>query len=274
MTSEDIRKTVREGYSRIAREKSSCCGPASSCCGGNYPEMTSKGLGYSDEQLSSIPEDANLGLGCGSPVNQVELKPGDTVLDLGSGGGLDCFLAAREVGSEGRVIGVDMTADMIDLARRNAARGGYTNVEFRLGEIEHLPVADAAVDAILSNCVINLSPDKEAVFREMHRVLKSGGRFVVSDIVLTKPLPEFIRRSVAAYNGCISGALLKDRYLDLIRKAGFHKVMVLESKVFPVDYLANDPSVQSLIQEAGIPAEQAKEVMGAVESITVKGWKP
>jgi ubiquinone/menaquinone biosynthesis C-methylase UbiE len=274
MTAEDLRKTVREGYGRIAREKSSCCAPTSRCCGGDYPETTGKGLGYSDDQLASIPQDANLGLGCGSPVNRMELKPGEMVLDLGSGGGMDCFLAAREVGSAGRVIGVDMTPDMIDLARRNAVRGGFTNVEFRLGEIEHLPAADASVDAMLSNCVINLSPDKEAVFREMHRVLKSGGRFVVSDIVLTKPLPDFIRSSAAAYNGCIAGALLKDRYLELIQKAGFRNVQVLESKIFPVDYLANDPSVQKLIHEAGIPADQVKAVMGTVESITVKGWKP
>lgn len=273
MNSEDIRKTVREGYGRIARERSSCCSSSSLCCGKNETDTTSKGLGYRDEQLTSVPQDADLGLGCGSPVNQAELKRGEIVLDLGSGGGLDCFLAAREVGSEGRVIGVDMTPDMIDLARRNAARGGYSNVEFRLGEIEHPPAADASVNVILSNCVINLSPDKGTVYREMHRILKSGGRFVVSDIVLTKPLPDFIRQSVAAYNGCISGAMLKDRYLELIQNAGFHDVMVLESKVFPVDYLINDPSVQNLIHEAGISADQVKDVMGTVESITVKGWK-
>ena len=168
-----------------------------------------------------IPEGANLGLGCGNPVALASLRPGETVLDLGSGGGIDCFLAARKVGPEGRVIGVDMTAEMIHLARENAQKSGLKNVEFRLGEIENLPLEDGSVDAVISNCVINLSTDKERVFREIYRVLKPGGRMMVSDIVLDGELPAKVKDSVAAYTGCIGGALKRDDYLAAIVKAGF-----------------------------------------------------
>ena len=214
MEDKKIKKTVREGYARIANQKSSCCGSTEVCCG-NTPssEDMSKNVGYTEEQLESVPEGANLGLGCGNPTALLSLKEGEVVLDLGSGAGFDCFLAANKVGKTGKVIGIDMTPEMLKKARENATKGGYSNVEFHLGEIEDLPVNDNSVDVVLSNCVINLSPDKEKVFQEAYRVLKPGGRFAVSDIVLLKTLPDFIKNSVEAYVGCISGAILKNNYL-------------------------------------------------------------
>jgi SAM-dependent methyltransferase len=216
MKKEEVRKAVRKGYARIARgEPRSCCGPQSSC-GCNTPvtaEAISKRLGYDEKDLKAVPEGANLGLGCGNPLALAGLKKGETVVDLGSGAGFDCFLAAKAVGPTGRVIGVDMTHEMIEKARKNAEKGKYPNVEFRLGEIENLPVADNGADVIISNCVINLSPDKPRVFAEAFRILKSGGRLMVSDIVLRKTLPAAVQKSVAAYIGCLSGASLKNDYL-------------------------------------------------------------
>jgi arsenite methyltransferase len=274
MEEQEIRKHVRESYAKIARgQKSSCCSPVSSCCGGSDADKLSKSVGYSAEQLASLPEGADLGLGCGQPLSHADLKAGEVVLDLGSGGGLDCFLAAREVGSSGKVIGVDMTPDMIDLARKNATKGGYQNVDFRLGEIENLPVADNSVDVVISNCVINLSPDKERVFTELYRALKPGGRFTISDIVITKPLPDFILKSLEAYSGCISGALLKDDYLNSIKQAGFGAIEVIESVNFPVDLMANDPTAQSIIKNNLITQEQLNDIGKTVESMKVRGWK-
>lgn len=230
----DIRTVVREKYGEIAKGTSTCgCGP--SCCGGPAPTAGVKiaeHIGYSSGELDAIPAGANLGLGCGNPLAHAAVKAGDVVLDLGSGAGMDAFLAAREVGPAGRVIGVDMTPEMVERARENARRVGVTNVEFRLGEIERLPVADASVDVIISNCVINLSPEKAAVFAEAFRVLKPGGRMVVSDLVLLAALPDDVRHSVEAYVGCVAGAALKDEYLYLIGKAGFRDIEVVEERSY------------------------------------------
>jgi SAM-dependent methyltransferase len=228
----DVRTIVREKYGSIASGQpagaAGCCGD--SCgCGDVLGE-----IGYSPAQAAAVPEESNLGLGCGNPLAHAAARHGETVLDLGSGAGIDCFLAAREVGPGGRVIGVDMTAAMIDRARAAAAKGGYANVEFRLGEIEHLPVADASVDLIISNCVVNLSPEKEQVFREALRVLKPGGRLVVSDLVWLRPMPDSIRASVDALIGCIAGATLKDEYLELMRRAGFASVEVVDETRYAV----------------------------------------
>lgn len=225
---DEIRQAVRENYAAVARADAGCgCGPAC-CTPAELPaaDILSRGIGYSESEVSAVPEGANLGLGCGNPQAIAALKPGETVLDLGSGAGFDCFLAARQVGDSGRVIGVDMTPDMLSKARANAQKGGYANTEFRLGEIEHLPVADATVDVIISNCVINLSPDKAQVFRDAFRVLKPGGRLALSDIVTTAPLPEEARRDLALYTGCIAGAAAAEEIEQMLAAAGFADIRI------------------------------------------------
>ena len=208
----EIRKVVRKGYAKIAKQDSSCCAPVKSCCGStDLAQDISRNIGYTEEELKAVPEGANLGLGCGNPIALASLKEGETVLDLGSGAGFDCFLAASRIGGKGRVIGVDMTPEMVEKARENARKVNSANVEFRLGEIENLPVADNSVDVVISNCVINLSPEKGRVFTETLRVLKPGGRLMISDIVLLKELPDVLRNSIEAYVGCLSGAYLKRR---------------------------------------------------------------
>lgn len=236
-----IKKIVKEGYAKVAKQGTSCCS-SDSCCGSqNQAKDISKAVGYSDKDISAVPDGANLGLGCGNPVAIASLKEGEVVLDLGSGAGFDVFLAAKKVGKTGRVIGVDMTPEMLERSRANAKKGGFDNVEFRSGEIEKLPVEDSVIDVIISNCVINLSPDKEAVFREAFRVLKSGGRLMVSDLVLAKDLPKQIKESIEAYVGCLAGAIKKDEYLKLITMAGFKDVKVIGESSYPVnamlDYL-------------------------------------
>ena len=274
MKEEEIKKVVRKGYAQVAKQERSCCGPVNSCCGStDLAQAISQKIGYTDEDLSVVPEGANLGLGCGNPVALASLKEGETVLDLGSGAGFDCFLAAQKVGENGRVIGVDMTPEMIDKARENAKKGDYENVEFRIGEIENLPAADSSVDVVISNCVINLSSDKERVFQEAFRVLKPGGRLMISDIVLTKELPGFIMNSIEAYIGCVSGAVLKDEYLKLIANAGFGDVNVVEETQFPVENIIDDPTVKAIIKDLGISQEEAGEIAGTVLSIKVEGIK-
>ena len=220
--SEDIRSAVRNSYARTARQESGC-GCGSGCGGASQSEQ----LGYERSELRAIPAEADLGLGCGNPTALAGLRAGETVLDLGSGGGIDCFLAARMVGPKGRVIGVDMTPAMLERARTAAEKGGFANVEFRMGEIEHLPVADATVDAVISNCVINLSPDKGRVFREAFRALKAGGRLLISDVVLSGELPPQVRDDLEQRAACVSGALPETEYLQLMREAGFSEVSVL-----------------------------------------------
>ena len=274
MREEEIKKVVREGYSRIAKQEDSCCGAAVGYGCGSPPATISKEIGYTDEELSGVPEGANLGLGCGNPVALASLREGETVLDLGSGAGFDCFLAASRVGESGRVIGVDMTSEMIGRARENARKGDYTNVEFRLGEIEHLPVADNSADIVISNCVINLAPDKRKVFSEAYRALKPGGRMMVSDIVLLKELPDFIKNSVEAYIGCLSGAILKDEYIKAIEEAGFHEVSIVDESSLPVKSMVNDPTAQAIIKGLNIPVEAVVNFGSAVRSIKVYGVKP
>jgi arsenite methyltransferase len=275
MEKEEIRKVVREGYGKIAKQDSSCCAPGKSCCGGtDLAQDISRSIGYTEEDLKATPEGANLGLGCGNPVALASLKEGETVLDLGSGAGFDCFLAASRVGGSGRVIGVDMTPEMVEKARGNAVNGNYTNVEFRLGEIENLPAADHSVDAVISNCVINLSPEKKKVFTEAYRVLKPGGRLMVSDIVLLKELPDVVRNSIEAYIGCLSGAVLKDEYLRTIKAAGFQDVRIIDETSFPVEFIANDPTVKEVIKNSKLPPEKVRGVASSIISIKVYGAKP
>ncbi len=226
---DEIRQAVRQQYGRIAESNSAGCGCGPSCCetpATASAESMSQGLGYSAQDVAVVPEGANMGLGCGNPQAIAALQAGEVVLDLGSGGGFDCFLAASQVGDSGQVIGVDMTPAMISKARVNADNGGYRNVEFRLGEIEHLPVADNTVDVIISNCVINLSPDKAQVFRDSFRVLKSGGRLAISDIVATAELPEEAKRDLALYAGCMAGASLIAELESMLHAAGFERISI------------------------------------------------
>ena len=215
---------VRRKYGSIAAKSGSCCGPQSSCCGGARADQVARGLGYSDAELATLPDEANLGLSCGNPTALAGLKPGETVLDLGSGAGLDAFLAAQRVGPTGKAIGVDMTPEMLEKARANAVtfreRSGLANVEFLEGQIEAIPLPDASVDVVLSNCVLNLSPDQAQVWKEIARVLRPGGRVSISDMVLLRPLPEAVRRDLEALVGCIAGAALKADLEHMIRDAG------------------------------------------------------
>lgn len=285
----EIREIVRERYGALAEGKSegcACgCGPeapdgagapatqgaaaqpgataTTSCCGVATSTATLVQLGYTAEQAGAVPAGADLGLGCGSPLVFADAKPAETVLDLGSGAGIDAFLAARAVGPSGRVIGVDMTHAMLERARENAAREGFANVEFRLGEIEHLPAADSSVDLIISNCVVNLSPEKAQVFREVRRVLRPGGRLLVSDLVLLQPLPERVRTSVEAYVGCVAGASLRGEYLGLIREAGFTDVEVVHESHYGGDIAA-----------PGASDDESARAMASVVSVTVRARKP
>ena len=257
-----VRDAVRERYAGVATSASPCCAPTSSCGCGTPDDTTpdeneiSRRLGYSDEELAAVPEGANLGLGCGNPQAIAELSLGEVVLDLGSGAGFDCFLAARQVGDEGRVIGVDMTPEMVAKARENARTAGYVNTEFRLGEIEHLPVADGSVDVIMSNCVINLSPDKPAVFREAFRALRPGGRLAISDVIATAPLPESVRDDMRLLSACISGAADLETLEAILADAGFQDVdirPVEESREFIRDW-EPDSRLEDFVLSATIRA--------------------
>ncbi|MBP2018729.1 SAM-dependent methyltransferase [Symbiobacterium terraclitae] len=275
MDADSIRALVRKRYGERARQAegggaapagtdglgapSGCCGTAEGCCGGSASIVElSHVLGYSDSDLDAAPEGANLGLGCGNPHVIANLKPGETVLDLGSGAGFDCFLAARQVGENGRVIGVDMTPEMLERARRNAVAGGFRNVEFRLGEIEHLPVADQSVDVIISNCVINLSPEKEQVFREAFRVLRPGGRLAISDVVTAAPLPPEVQADVALYAGCVAGAATVDEVKAMLAAAGFEQIAVTPR------------ASGQLLEQWGLDSSLA----GQVFSATIEAVKP
>ena len=268
MRKEEISKHVREGYAKVAKQERPCCGST------DLAQDISKQIGYTDQELKTAPEGANLGLGCGNPLALASLSQGDTVLDLGSGAGFDCFLAAEKVGTGGRVIGVDMTPEMIEKARENSRKGNYENVEFRLGEIENLPAADNSVDVVISNCVINLVPDKRRAFTEAFRVLKPGGRMMVSDIVLLKELPDFIKNSMEAYIGCLSGAMMKDEYIGAVKAAGFHEVSIIDETSSPIGLVSNDPVAKAITEDSKITLEQVKEVAGSVISIKVSGVKP
>ncbi|NJD90716.1 MAG: arsenite methyltransferase [Geobacter sp.] len=257
---DQIRGAVREAYGKIATAEHSSCGcSASSCCGtadDTSATDISRNLGYSAAEMAAVPEGANLGLGCGNPQAIAALKPGETVLDLGSGGGFDCFLAARAVGEAGQVIGVDMTAEMIVKARHNAGKAGFTNVDFRLGEMEHLPVADSVVDAILSNCVINLSPEKEKVFSEAFRVLKPGGRLAISDVVATKAMSEDMKNDLALHTGCIAGAATVLELETMLTEAGFRSIRITPkagSRAFISEWLPGS-GIEDFVVSAAIEA--------------------
>jgi arsenite methyltransferase len=275
-----VREKVREGYAAIAQ--GGCgCGPTAAgggCCGPATftPDALVQAIGYSQADLASMPESANMGLSCGNPTALAALRPGEVVLDLGSGGGFDCFVAGPKVGPTGRVIGVDMTPDMVTKARRNV--GSYRrltaldNVEFRLGEIEHLPVADASVDVVISNCVLNLSPDKPRVWREIARVLKPGGRVSVSDLALVRPLPESVRQDVEALIGCIAGAALVDETRAMATDAGLGEI-VLASKPHYIDAMTNweDPLYRRIVGNLP-PGSKPSEYITSLDVAARKPW--
>ena len=261
---DEIRQRVRSAYSEVAEasDNSSCCGEASSCCGVSddvqINALISTRLGYSQEDLDKVPQGADMGLGCGNPRAIASLKSGEVVLDLGSGGGFDAFLAAQEVGDKGRVIGIDMTPAMVSKARSNAEKAQFNNVEFRLGEIEYLPVADHCVDVIISNCVINLSPDKARVFREAYRVLNNGGRLAISDVVASIDLPESLRHDPELHSACVSGASSIDELRSLLQQAGFSDIRIQprdESREFIRDW-APGSGVEDYVIAAVIEASK------------------
>ena len=256
-----LRERVREGYTRVAEE--------SGAEQAGLVRERGRRLGYSEEELDEVPEGANLGVGCGNPTAIDALRAGETVVDLGSGAGMDAFLAARQVGPTGHVIGVDMTDAMLEKARANAAASGIDNVEFRKGQIEALPIEDESVDAILSNCVINLSPEKGRVYAEAYRVLRPGGRVMVSDIVLERPLPAEVVDSIDATIGCVGGASLRTEYLDTIRKAGFSEVRVTGEASFAGAFAPDDPGVRELLEKLEITAEEAETYADAVTSLHI-----
>jgi arsenite methyltransferase len=266
MENDELKNVLKKTYGSIAQKEGCGCGCGTSSCG---PDITRK-IGYDDKELENVPREANLGLGCGNPTAFASLHEGETVLDLGSGPGLDCFLAAEKVGKTGKVIGVDMTPEMIAKARANARESNASNVEFRLGEIEKLPVEDNSVDVVISNCVINLAPDKGKVFREAFRVLRPGGRIMVSDIVLNGELPVWIKESVSAYSACVSGAEMKDSYLDHIKKAGFMKIDILKEMPFTYDLIASSAEFSC----CGTELPNLSSYDGVVRSITVTAHKP
>ena len=288
-TDEKIKDAVRQAYGGVARRfveepaSTGCCGPAEtttqeaqeSCCSPAEAVVESASSAvrlYAAEELADLPDSVtDASLGCGDPTAIAELQPGEVVLDLGSGGGIDCFLAAKKVGPEGRVIGLDMTPDMIRLARRNAKKIGTTNVDFRYGEMEDIPLPDAEVDVIISNCVINLSPDKDAVFAEAYRVLRPGGRLTVSDIVIDGQLPLSIRSRLDAWAGCIAGALDESDYLDKIRRAGFEKINVLSRTYAKISESAEWEEIRALLSADGLPPQDLDR---KVASINVKAYKP
>ncbi len=274
---EDTKDVVRQRYGEIARQPTSCGCPAP--VPSDIKGYT-KRLGYSDRELTSAPDGANLGLGCGNPVALASLREGDLVLDLGSGAGFDAFVAARAVGERGKVIGVDMTPEMVAKATENAAKAGYRNVVFRVGDIEDLPVEDTSVDVVISNCVINLAPDKERAFKQAYRVLKPGRRLMVSDLVLEKPLPPAIRDDVEAYIGCIAGASLEADYLDAVRQAGFEQVTIVASNVWSIDDTELAQGIQRselgqhLLDKVGGDVTVLANARRSVKSVQVSAVKP
>jgi arsenite methyltransferase len=266
---ESVVKSVRERYGAFASAGTSCCGPhTSSCCATGDVATT---LGYSSVDLDLLPDGANLGLGCGAPLDHLDLQTAETIVDLGSGAGIDALIAARKVGPGGKVIGVDMTPEMLAAARKNAATAGVDQVDFREGRLESLPVDDASVDAVTSNCVINLVPDKKLVFQEIARILRPGGRLVVSDIVLDGDLPDAIRESVLAHVGCVAGAERKERYFEMLSEAGLGEIEILKD----VDFLemtekATPAEVVSVLEQTGVERD---EVAGIVRSVTYRARK-
>ncbi len=267
----EVRQAVRERYAQSATEGDGCCGPAG-CCGEASASEMGLAVGYDEKDLADAPEGANLGLGCGNPVALASLSPGETVVDLGSGAGFDCFLAARRVGEEGRVVGVDMTPEMVERARANAAKAGAGNVEFRLGEIEALPVGDDVADVVISNCVLNLSADRPKVLSEALRVLKPGGRLMISDLISERPPPDFVAASKGAMVGCLPVAV--SEYERDLAAAGFAEVSIDMGGAYPAEHVLGDPQVQAVVSDDPARGAEAREFAQSIHGGAIQAVKP
>jgi arsenite methyltransferase len=276
MNNVQIQKNVKSGYADIVKRGTKkpflsnffqCCDPKA------IASDIGKKIGYSEEDLKNVPEDANLGIGCGNPTALASIKKGDTILDLGSGAGFDCFLASRETGETGKVIGVDITPEMVAQAQKNAAKGNYKNVEFKVGEIENLPVESNSIDLIISNCVINLSNQKEQVFKEAFRVAKPSGRIMISDIILLTELPDYVKNSVEGHIACLSGAVKKDDYINAIAKAGFTDIRIDKQAHFPIELMLNDPIAEKIVRENNLTEKEIAAIANSIASISISAKK-
>ena len=276
MNNEQIQKNVKSGYADIVKRNTKksflpnifqCCDPK------EIATDIGKKIGYSEEELRNVPEDANLGIGCGNPIGLASIKKGETILDLGSGAGFDCFLASRETGETGKVIGVDITPEMVAQAKKNAEKGNYRNVEFKVGEIENLPIESDSIDLIISNCVINLSNQKNQVFKEAFRVSKSNGRIMISDIILLHDLPDYVKNSVEGHIACLAGAVRKEDYINAIASAGFSDISIDKEAPFPLELMLNDPIAKKIIEENNLTEKEIKDFANSIASISISAKK-
>lgn len=276
MNDEQIKQNVKKGYADIVRRntKKNFLPKFLQCCDTKaFVADVSKKIGYSEAELKNVPEDANLGIGCGNPTALASIEKGETILDLGSGAGFDCFLASLETGETGKVIGVDITPEMVEKAKQNAKKGNYNNVEFKLGEIEDLPIENDSIDLIISNCVINLSNQKEQVFAEAFRVLKPGGRIMISDIILLNELPDYVKNSVEGHIACLSGAIRKEDYLAAITKAGFTNIRIDKQAPFPLELMITDPIAQKIIADNNLTEREMRDIANSIASISISAKK-
>lgn len=276
MNNEQIQKNVKSGYANIVKRntKKSFLPNIFQCC--DPKEIASdigKKIGYSDEELKNVPVNANLGIGCGNPTALASIKKGETILDLGSGAGFDCFLASKETGEKGKVIGVDITPEMVLQAQKNAEKGKYKNVEFKIGEIENLPVESNSIDLIISNCVINLSNQKERVFEEAFRVAKLNSRIMISDIILLKDLPDYVKNSFEGHIACLAGAVTKEHYIDAITKAGFENISIDKQAPFPIELMMNDPIAEKIVSENNLSEKEIKDIANSIASVSISAIK-
>lgn len=276
MDNEQIQKNVKSGYADIVKRNTKksflpnffqCCDPK------EIATDIGKKIGYSEEELKNVPEDANLGIGCSNPTALASIKKGETILDLGSGAGFDCFLASRETGETGKVIGVDITPEMVAQAKKNAKKGNYKNVEFKVGEIENLPIENDSVDLIISNCVINLSNQKEQVFKEAFRVAKPNGRIMISDIILLNDLPDYVKNSVEGHIACLAGAVRKEDYINAITKAGFIDISIDKQTKFPIELMLNDPIAEKIVRENKLTEKDISAIANSIASISISAKK-
>lgn len=276
MNNEQIQNNVKSGYADIVKRNTKksflpnifqCCDPKK-----NATDIGKK-IGYTEEELKNVPEDANLGIGCGNPTALASIKKGETILDLGSGAGFDCFLASRETGETGKVIGVDITPEMVAQAKKNAEIGNYKNIDFKVGEIENLPVESNTIDLIISNCVINLSNQKEHVFKEAFRVAKPKGRIMISDIILLNDLPDYVKDSVEGHIACLSGAVRKENYINAITKAGFKDIRIDKQAPFPLELMLNDPIAEKIVRENNLTEKEIKDIANSIASISISAKK-